>query len=168
MTVNHYLSLNPTNGRVTDTVPATSSTANAIVAAGSDGKININFMPAGVGADTDTITTSETVNAGNLVNVWTSSGRKVRNADNVAVGKEAHGFVLTTATSGNPALVYFAGLNTAVTDTVVGRRWLGTAGATVSDPSSITASGSVIQNVGELINTNVLQFTSGDPGVVLA
>ena len=51
-------------------------------------------VASGGGADTGTVTTSEALAAGDLVNIWNSSGAKARKADATTAGKEAHGFVL--------------------------------------------------------------------------
>ena len=65
-----------------------------LVALDSAGKLDNSVMPVGIGADTAAITASEALAAGDLVNIWNSSGFKVRKADATTPGKEAHGFVL--------------------------------------------------------------------------
>lgn len=130
------------------------------------GRLDNSMMPVGIGADTATITASETLAAGDLVNVWNDSGAKVRKADATTAGKEAHGFVLAAVTSGNPATVYFEGTNTQVTGQTPGPVYLqttaGAGGATI--PS---ASGNVVQQIGVAVSATAVNFERSAP-VVLA
>jgi hypothetical protein len=75
-------------------------------------------MPTGIGADTASITASEALAAGDLVNIYDSTGAKCRKADASTSGKEAHGFVLAAVESAASATVYFEGSNTQVTGIV--------------------------------------------------
>ena len=140
--------------------------AGDLVSLDDSGRIDNSMMPVGIGADTAAITASETLAAGDWVNVWNSSGAKVRKADGTTAGKEAHGFVLAAVTSGNPATVYFEGTNTQVTGQTPGPVYLqttaGQGGATV--PSS---SGNVVQRIGVAISTTAVNFEVG-PAVTLA
>lgn len=140
--------------------------AGDLVSLDNSGRIDNSMMPVGIGADTSTISASETLAAGDWVNVWNSSGAKVRKADATTAGKEAHGFVLSAVTSGNPATVYFEGTNTQVTGQTPGAVYLqttaGTGGATI--PS---ASGNVVQNLGVALSATEVNFERGTP-VVLA
>jgi hypothetical protein len=65
--------------------------AGKIPALDAAGKLDTTFMPTGVGADTASITTSEALAAGDLVNIHNSTGAKARKADASVSGKEAHG-----------------------------------------------------------------------------
>ena len=140
--------------------------AGDLVSLDDSGRIDNSMMPVGIGADTATITASETLAAGNWVNVWDNSGAKVRKADATTVGKEVHGFVLSAVTSGNPATVYFEGTNTQVTGQTPGPVYLqttaGTGGATI--PS---ASGNVVQRIGTAVSATSVNFEGG-PAVTLA
>ena len=141
--------------------------AGDLVALDDTGRINNDMMPVGIGADTATITASETLAAGNWVNVWNdASTAKVRKADATTAGKEVHGFVLSAVTSGNPATVYFEGTNTQVTGQTPGPVYLqttaGTGGATI--PS---ASGNVVQQIGVAVSATAVNFERNAP-VVLA
>ena len=140
--------------------------AGDLVSLDDSGRIDNSMMPVGIGADTAAITASETLAAGDWVNVWNSSGAKARKADGTTAGKEAHGFVLAAVTSGNPATVYFEGTNTQVTGQTPGPVYLqttaGQGGATV--PSS---SGNVVQRIGVAISTTAVNFEVG-PAVTLA
>ena len=149
-------------------VQASAGAANAgdIVSLDDTGRIDNSMMPVGIGADTKTIAASEALAAGDWVNVWNSTGAKVRKADATTAGKEAHGFVLAAVSSGANALVYFEGTNTQVTGQTPGPVFLqttaGTGGATI--PS---ASGNVVQNLGVALSATEVNFERGTP-VVLA
>ena len=149
-------------------VQASAGAANAgdIVSLDDTGRIDNSMMPIGIGADTKTIAASEALAAGDWVNVWNSTGAKVRKADATTAGKEAHGFVLAAVSSGANALVYFEGTNTQVTGQTPGPVFLqttaGTGGATI--PS---ASGNVVQNLGVALSATEVNFERGTP-VVLA
>lgn len=137
-----------------------------LVALDSSGRLDNSVMPVGIGVDTKTIAASEALAAGDWVNVWNSTGAKVRKADATTAGKEAHGFVLAAVSSGGNALVYFEGTNTQVSGQTPGPVYLqttaGTGGATI--PS---ASGNVVQNLGVAISATEVNFERGTP-VVLA
>ncbi len=145
---------------------AGAANAGDIVALDDSGRIDNSMMPVGIGADTAVIAASEALAAGDWVNVWNSTGAKVRKADATTSGKEAHGFVLAAVTSGANATVYFEGTNTQVTTQTPGPVFLqttaGTGGATA--PS---ASGNVVQRLGVAVSTTAVNFEGGVP-VVLA
>lgn len=154
------------NGILTEVFGVQSSAgagnAGDLVSLDDTGRIDNSMMPVGIGADTATITASETLAAGDWVNVWDNSGAKVRKADATTAGKEAHGFVLATVTSGNPATVYFEGTNTQVTGQTPGPVYLqttaGTGGATI--PS---ASGNVVQSIGVAVSATAVNFERSVP-----
>ena len=145
---------------------AGAANAGDIVALDDSGRIDNSMMPVGIGADTAVIAASEALAAGDWVNVWNSTGAKVRKADATTSGKEAHGFVLAAVTSGANATVYFEGTNTQVTAQTPGPVFLqttaGSGGATA--PS---ASGNVVQRLGVAVSTTAVNFEGGMP-VVLA
>lgn len=132
----------------------------------ASGRLDSTLLPVGVGADTAIITTSEALVAGDLVNIWDSSGAKVRKADHATSGKEAHGFVLVGVASGSPATVYFEGTNTAVTGLTPGVQFLGTT-AGKSTNVAPSATGNVVQRVGFATSATALNFNASDP-IVLA
>lgn len=145
-------------------VQTSAGAANAgdIVALDDTGRLDNSLMPVGIGADTKTINASEALAAGDWVNVWNSTGAKVRKADATTAGKEAHGFVLAAVANGAPALVYFEGTNTQVTGQTPGPVFLqttaGTGGSTI--PS---ASGNVVQNLGVALSATEVNFERGTP-----
>lgn len=158
------------NGVFTEVFGVQSSVgaANAgdLVALDDTGRLDNSLMPVGIGADTAVIPASEALAAGDWVNVWDSTGAKVRKADATTAGKEVHGFVLAAVASGANATVYFEGTNTQVTGQVPGAVYLQTAagqgGATVP-----TASGNVVQRIGTAVSATAVNFEGG-PAVTLA
>lgn len=136
--------------------------AGDLVSLDDSGRIDNSMMPVGIGADTATITASETLAAGDWVNVWNNSGTKVRKADATTAGKEAHGFVLAAVTSGNPATVYFEGTNTQVSGQTPGPVFLQTT-AGVGGPTVPSASGNVVQQIGVAVSATAVNFERGAP-----
>lgn len=155
-----------TTEKVANQTTAGAGDAGKIVALDAAGLIAAAMMPVGIGADTATITASEALAAGDLVNVWNSTGAKVRKADASVAGKEAHGFVLAAVSSSASATVYFEGSDTQVSGLTPGVAYLSTTPglATGTAPSG---SGNVVQRVGFVASATLLNFQSNAP-VVLA
>lgn len=171
MAGNKYLEVDATTGlpkqRAALDVSAGVGDAGGVVALDTTGRIDASMMPAGIGADTKSIAATENLAAGDLVNIYNSSGFKVRLADASTTGKEAHGFVLAAVTSGNNATVYFEGPNTQLTGLSPGRKFL-----SPTTPGKVTAvvpstAGHVIQFVGVATAATELNFEAGDP-IILA
>ena len=154
------------NGVITEIfgVQTSAGAGNAgdLVSLDNSGRIDNSMMPVGIGADTATITASETLAAGDWVNVWNNSGAKVRKADATTAGKEAHGFVLAAVTSGNPATVYFEGTNTQVSGQTPGPVFLRTT-AGVGGPTVPSASGNVVQQIGIAVSATAVNFERSAP-----
>ena len=137
-----------------------------VVALDGSGRIDSTMMPVGIGADTQTVTTSEAIASGDLVNIWDSTGAKCRKADAAVAGKEAHGFVLVGVGSGASAIVYFEGSNTAMAGLTPGPQFLSTTAGTTS-ATAPSGSGNVVQRVGFAVSATTMNFQSGVP-IVLA
>lgn len=136
--------------------------ADKIPSLDANGRLDATMMPSGIGADTAVIQASETLAAGDLVNVHNSGGARVRKADASTAGKEAHGFVLAGVTSGANATVYFEGNNGQVTGLTPGVAYLSTTpGLATNTPPS--ASGNVVQRVGLASAATSLNFESSPP-----
>ena len=103
------------------------------------------------------ITASVNLTAGQIVNIFSSSGAaEVRPADIVDDTKGADGFVLAAVTSGNPATVYGRGSNiTGLSGLTPGATyWLASSGAlTATEPSSGWR-----QVVGKALSATTLRF----------
>lgn len=171
MAANKYVEVDTTNGRLKEAQGVQSSAgagdAGKYPALDAAGKLDSSMMPTGVAADTKSIAATENLAAGDLVNIYISSGVKCRKADATAAGKEAHGFVLAAVTSGNNATVYFEQINNQVSGLTPGAMYFlnTTAGGVTSTPP--TGSGNVIQRIGPALSATELEFMPGDP-VVLA
>lgn len=146
------------------TTSAGAGDTNKVVALDSNGLISSTMMPVGIGADTASVVTSESLSAGNIVNIYDNAGTPTaRKADATAEGKEAHGFVLGATTSPASATVYFEGKVTGLTSLTPGARYyLTTTPGTVATTAPSTA-GNVAQCVGVAISTTVLSFEPQDP-----
>lgn len=168
MAGNKYLSNNA--GAITEVAAIQTSAgagdAGKIPAVDSSGRFDTSFMPTGIAADTAAITASEALAAGDLVNVWNSTGAKVRKADATTSGKEAHGYVLASVSSSGTATVYFEGTNSQVTSLTPGVQYLSTT-AGLSTSTAPSASGNVVQRVGFATAAAALNFQS-QPPIVLA
>lgn len=148
-------------------VEATTSSAGAgdagkIVGLDSSGKIDTSMMPAGIGAETEAMIASETLSAGDLVNIFDDSGtRKARKAD-ASNSRRAHGYVLSGVTSAATATVYMEGALTGLTGLTIGvPYYLSTAGGhTATAP---TTSGYLSQEIGVAASTTVISFEPQQP-----
>lgn len=139
-----------TSGGVTDAGKAVGTDAN--------GKIDMSFMPSGLGLDTITLVASEALTDGDFVNIWDDAGTtKVRKADNTTNTKKADGFVLSAVTSGGNAVVYTEGDNNKLTGLTIGTKYfLGTIGS--ASATAPTTSGSIIQPLGVVKNATTIRF----------
>lgn len=148
------------------TTSAGAGDTGKVVALDATGRIDSSMMPTGIGADTSAITASETLAAGDFVNIWNSTGAKVRKADATTSGKHAMGFVLAGVTSGATATVYFEGANTQVTGQSPGDVFLLTT-AGLAGTTAPSGSGNVAQNIGIATSATNINFQYNRP-IVLA
>jgi hypothetical protein len=163
MALNQYLTL-AANG-IKQFVTAISSSAGAadaskLISTNAAGKLDTTFLPAGVGISTITVLASEAIAAGNFVNIYNNAGTlNVRKADNSAAAKYANGFVLAAIASGGSGTVYLEGSNTALSGLTPGTRYyLGAGGAATTTPPALTATGSIIQDLGNSTNATTILF----------
>lgn len=151
------------------TTSAGAGDAGKIPALDGSGRLSSTMMPVGIGADTALRAASETLAAGNLVQIWNDAGTaKVRKADASAAGKEATGFVLAGANVAENATVYFEGTITGLSGLTPGARYYlsDTTPGAVTDTAP-SATGAVIQYIGRAISATELSFEPDD-GVELA
>lgn len=153
------LDLSIVNGKASS---AGAPDAGKLVALDASGRIDNTQMPVGLGADTAIITTSEILAAGDYVNVWNSTGAKVRKADATVAGKEAHGFVIAAFGAAVAATVYFESTNTAVTGQTPGNVFLSTT-AGLGSATAPVASGNVVQRIGFAVSATAVNFQSQTP-----
>lgn len=125
----------------------------------ASGTLPLSMLPAGVGAEVLTVTTSEALAAGDFVNLWNSTGLKARKADAITAGKEAHGFVIAAFGSATSATVYLPSqVNTGVTGKTVGaKQFLGTT-AGQSTETAPSATGNVVQQLGVAYSATGILF----------
>ena len=158
--------LKQTNGGLVETIATQvggAPNADKIPALDANGRLDVTMMPSGIGADTNTVTASEALAAGDLVNVYNLAGNaRVRKADATSPGKEANGFVIAAVANGATATVYSEGTNGQVSGLTPGQQFLSTTPglATSVAPS---ASGNVLQRVGMAFSATSLNFESGIP-----
>lgn len=154
-------------GQVTEKAAVQSSAgagdAGKIPALDSGGHLDATMMPTGIAADTAVVTTSEALSAGDLVNIWNSSGAKARKADGSSVGKEAHGFVKSAFGSGAAATVYFEGTNDQVSGLTPGVQFLSAATPGAATNAAPSGAGNVVQRVGFATSATSLNFESNLP-----
>ena len=118
MSANKFLALDA-NGNYVEIVAIVTSggvvNANEIPSTGADGRLDISFMPTGIGADTISVPASEALQAGAWVNLFNVGGiANARNANATDATKPVCGFVLAAVSQGSPATVYVRGINNAV------------------------------------------------------
>lgn len=149
------------------TSSAGSGDSGKLVALDGSGKIDSTMMPTGVGADTQSIAASEALAAGDMINIYESTGAKCRKADAATAGKEAHGFVLAAVESAANATVYFEGTNTQVTGQTPGPVFLSASTPGLATSTAPSGSGNVVQRVGFATGATTINFQAQTP-IVLA
>lgn len=153
------LDLTIVNGKNTS---AGAGDAGKLAALDAAGRLDISMMPVGVAAEVATITTSEALSAGDFVNIWDSTGAKVRKADATVAGKEANGFVLSAFGNGVSATVYMEGSNTAVTGQTPGKVFLSTT-AGLAAAAAPSGAGNVVQHIGTATSATAINFEPAQP-----
>lgn len=166
-----YLNIDTASGRFVqvDATVTSAGGANAgdIPALDGSGKLDNSLMPVGIGADTQAITTSEALAAGDLVNVHPSTGAKARKGDATATGKKAMGFVLASTGSGGTATVYFEGTITGLTGLTAGAEYFLSTTPGVPTATPPTGTGNVIQSIGVATSTTTINFEPGPVTVLI-
>lgn len=113
------------------------------------------------------IVAGEALSAGNLINIYSDAGTfKVRKAEADVSGREAHGYVSSSASSGANATVYFAGTITGLTGLTPGIVYLSATPGAVTNTAPST-SGHTVQKVGVAVSATSIAFFLGEP-VLLA
>lgn len=139
--------------------------AGKIPSLDATGRIDVSMMPVGLGAETDVIVASEALVAGDFVNLWNSSGAKVRKADASTSGKKADGFVLAAVTSGGNATVYrISQSNTQLAGMTPGAtQYLSPTTAGTRTETCPTTAGQTVQILGVAKSATELIFAPGEP-----
>lgn len=142
--------------------------AGDVVALDAGGKLDVSVMPTGIGADVAVVEASENLAAGDFVNIYDSSGALCRKADasTASAGKQAHGFVLASVTSGQDATIYFEGTNDQVSGLTPGGIYAlshSSPGGTVALASATTTAGHILQTVGVAISATAINVEIARP-----
>lgn len=158
-------------GQLTEEAAATDGgapNAGKIPELDGNGRLHINMMPSGIGADTASIVASEALAAGDEVNIFNDGGTpKMRKADASTSGKEAHGFVLAAVSADVAGTVYFEGLNDQVSGMVAGPVYLSAAAPGTVTATPPSGSGNIVQRLGVALSATSINFEAGQP-IVLA
>jgi hypothetical protein len=146
------------------TTSSGAGSAGKIVALDSAGKLDNTMMPTGIGATTKLAATTESLSAGDLVNLFNDSGTiKARKAD-ASNGRRAHGFVLSAVTSPNNATVYLDGTITGLTGLTPGAAYyLSGATAGAATATAPTTSGYISQEIGIALSATEINFEEQQP-----
>lgn len=133
------------------------------------GKLDISFMPTGIGGDATSMEASEALSAGDYVNVWLDGATvKVRKADASDATKPAHGFTLTAISSAASDLIYWSGINNQVSGMTVGaQQYLSLTAGGITETAP-TANGEIAQHLGWAISATEMTFDPNGTLVVRA
>lgn len=132
------------------------SSADEIPKLGSDGRLDTSFMPVGVGVAGETKVAGEALSAGDFV--YFDGTSQVMKADATAIGKQARGYVNSSALSGANVLVFYDDLNTGLTGlTPNATYYLDTVAGGVITPAPTPAVGQIVQAVGYATSPTVLK-----------
>lgn len=144
------------------TTSAGAGSATEIIALDGAGKIDISFLPTGVGQDAIVAVAGENLAAGDIV-YFNGSGQ-VFKADATAIGKQARGYVNAAVISAANATVFFDDTNTGKTGLTPGATYYlsATAGAIITDPTSLTT-GQIVQEIGFATSATSLRVNIQEP-----
>lgn len=162
MSGQHFLDIDTTTGQMVRRTALQTSAgagdANKIPRTGADGKLDASFMPSTGSESAETIQASESLAAGDWINIHAVSGaRRVRKALATDATRPVHGFVTEVVTSGANATVYTRGINASVVTTGFVAADVGSpvflsaatsGGCTKTAPST---SGNLVQRIGYVI-----------------
>lgn len=151
------------------TVTSTGATEGGkVVALGTDGKLDVSVLPAGLVDETDILTSGEALSAGNFIYISSVDG-KVYKADASNIGKAAIGYVLTSVSANATVRVYYEGANTGVSGLTPGTNYFlsTTPGGVVTAPASYASGGRISQLLGTTATATKLIYEASQ-AIVLA
>lgn len=142
--------------------------AGGIPALDQNGRLTPAMMPAGFGADADTITAFEALTAGDFVSIYDSGAGvpKVRKAVATGIGFEAKGYVVANVAANGQATIMFDDNNTAVTSAPIGDVFLSKdvpGGFTTTPPTGL---GVISQCLGVAVAANVIHVSIERPTIL--
>lgn len=162
MATQKVLVLDGTTNLPKELTPNTTSAGSAdegkLVALDSSGKLDSTLLPSTGGMTSLSLTASEAISAGALVNI--DSTGKVRNANATDATKPAVGIALAAIANAASGTVYFVGsANTGVTGLTAGAPVYLSTTAGASTSTAPSASGNLVQHVGWAISASEYVFT---------
>ncbi|MDO7847646.1 hypothetical protein Q5H92_14855 [Hymenobacter sp. M29] len=160
------------SGELEEVIPTVTSSgapsANTIVQLDGSGKLDLSLFPSSLAPDQLSLPCSEAITAGDQVNVYNVSGTgTVRKAIATSLATKAHGYALTTASSGANVQVSFDDLNNLGTALTPGEQFLSATTAGKTTTTAPSTSGQVVQKVGIASSATTLHQSYG-PAIKLA
>lgn len=160
-----YIRRNPSTGKKEEVIATvtggTVGEAGEIVALDGTGRLSATIMPVGVAADTYSGAAAENLTAGDFV--YVNASGEVAKSSAASAGYDADGFVISSYTTGQTALVYLEGRNTALSALTVGSRYYlsdSTPGGITDTP--VTGAGKRHQYIGKAITATTISFEADD------
>lgn len=156
-----------TEERTVDT-SAGAGDAGKIPSLDGSGKLDLSFMPSGIGGDTRTVTAGETLAAGDLI--YLDSAPEAFKADANTDSKAAIGFVLAGITAAATGTAYFgSGIISGLSGLTPGAKYYLSAttpgGIATTKPSG---AGDIIQQIGVALSATELYFEPQDAILLVA
>lgn len=161
-----------TNGNISEEKPIVESTGNTdadkIPVTDATGKLDISLFPTGIDVAAKNTVASETLSAGDFVNLFDDAGTiKARLAD-AENNRPAVGFVLKNIAANATGLVYSQGINTQLSGLQAGNKYFlsNTPGEVSNTPiieSGDLKAGTFVQVLGIAISGTELRFEFDDP-----
>ena len=141
---------------------AGTSSADEIPKLDSNGKLDVTFLPPGIGQDAIIATASEALAAGDFV--YFSGASAVSKADATAIAKQARGYVNSAVTNGGQATVFFDDTNTAKTGLTAGvTYYLDIVSGGVITPAPTPVAGQIVQELGFATSSTSLRVNIQEP-----
>lgn len=159
MAANKYIAL--VSNKLKEVFASVTGTANAIPAGDATGRLDISWMPLGVGQEVVVAVTSDNLVAGEFVNLYLNGGViTIRKADATTNAKPAHGFVTAITTAPASATMYILGVNNAyMAGLTIGTKYVlsKTTPGGVTDIASFSGvAGNIVQELGIATDTTSL------------
>lgn len=137
------------------------SSADEIPKLDSSGKLDLTFLPPGIGQDAVTAVAAEALSAGDLV-YFNASGAVLK-ADATAIAKQARGYVITAVANAATATVFFDDSNSAKTGLTPGATYFldVISGGVTTTPTTTT--GQIVQELGFATSATNLRINIQEP-----
>lgn len=146
-----------------NTTSAGAGDAGKIPALDSGGRLDMSFMPTGLGSHTQDLIASEAIAAGAFINIYDNGGVfTMRNAD-AASGKRAHGFVLSAVSNGATGTAYPCGLNNVLSGLTAGDYFLSASAVGAATKTVPTGANQIVQRLGTALTATTIDVDFGVP-----